>query len=948
MLFRKWLFLSLSLFLGVASAYETIEDKRNIPYLNPELAVRKTAKIRLKNGLEAYLISDPNVQDGGAALTVKAGSWDEPKEAEGMAHFLEHMLFLGTEKYPDEAEYDSYLSRFRGQANAFTYSDITAYLFSIKMEGFKGALDRFASFFQKPLFNPSGVNREVNAIDQEFRMNAEKDSFLRLQVLKEMASPDHPFSRFNSGNKDSLKTVSQAELIAWYDTHYSADRMRLWLFSSLPLEEMEALVEEEFGSIPDRKVESTVYPDALFLESEKGKWVKMRPIQEERMLSLVWELPESLSVAVEEKPWTLVAWVLGNEGEGSLLAQLKKEGLALGLCAGDLGLSEKKRLFFIDIPLTPKGEKEWPLVAERVFQAINRLKAEGISEPLFNSIRALQVQNFEWASPQDVFSDAMSNAFIQAYESLETYPEATAVVEKYDPAKIKAFLDLLTPKKAIFITLNPDLKDPKAYAKVAKWTATPYSVESFDLAPLENAKPHPAITVPRPNPFLPADFSLKMAHSGKTWDATVSPELIEDSAKGKIYFLADGFYEVPEAYLSFEVKTPYVTGKIPKSMALRDLWIKLYEEAIAGKLYEAKLAGVDVTIDEADEGIRVVISGFSDKLPLILEFLIDNLSLPHLNEADFDRMHADLTREYRNFKLDSPVSQAVEVFKGAVSHPYASKQARLASLKRVNYDGFTRFKDHVWDRNYTEGVLLGNLLKEEAKAYWNSWSKGLKGKGYLAKDRKEVKIEGLSQSKGPFKMVRSTEAKGNAFFLAIEEEGFSPNERNIQQLMQQALDKSYFRELRTKQQTGYLIATSAEDMKDHLFTLFVIQSANYRPEELLWRTESFLEQFVRSLPENFTEEDFTTAKEALKLQLQEKPKSIDKFGALVVKLAFDRKGDFDWMKKRIDALTPLTYKEFLQRTQEVVGRENRRRLAVFIEGKDKSGFKFHNFNKLDK
>jgi secreted Zn-dependent insulinase-like peptidase len=310
-------------------------------------------------------------------------------------------------------------------------------------------------------------------------------------------------------------------------------------------------------------------------------------------------------------------------------------------------------------------------------------------------------------------------------------------------------------------------------------------------------------------------------------------------------------------------------------------------------------------------------------------------------------MLADLTREYRNFKLDSPVSQAVEVFKGAVMDPYASKQARLASLKRVTFESFSRFKDHLWDRTYTEGVLLGNLLKEEAKGYWNSWSKGLKGKGYLAKDRKEVTVEGLSQKLGPYKIVKPTDAKGNVFFLAIEEDHFSPQERNFQQLMQQALDKAFFRELRTKQQTGYLVATSAEELKDHLFTLFVIQSATYRPEELLWRVESFLEQFTRALPENFTEEDFKAAKEALKLQLQEKPKSIDKFGALVVKLAFDRKGDFEWMKKRIDALSTLTYAQFLDRTKEVVGRDNKKRLAVFIDGKEKTGFKFHNFIKAN-
>ena len=80
------------------ASYQEIPDASELPLLNPDLKERKTAKLRLQNGLEILLISDPGIDQSSASMAVSAGSWDDPAEYPGMAHFCEHMLFLGTEK----------------------------------------------------------------------------------------------------------------------------------------------------------------------------------------------------------------------------------------------------------------------------------------------------------------------------------------------------------------------------------------------------------------------------------------------------------------------------------------------------------------------------------------------------------------------------------------------------------------------------------------------------------------------------------------------------------------------------------------------------------------------------------------------------------------------------------------------------------------------------------
>lgn len=86
-------------------------------------------------------------------------------DLQGLAHFCEHLLFMGTEKYPKENDYNQYLAEHSGFSNAFTGVENTNYYFEIGHEYLGGALDRFAQFFISPLFSASCTERELRAVD---------------------------------------------------------------------------------------------------------------------------------------------------------------------------------------------------------------------------------------------------------------------------------------------------------------------------------------------------------------------------------------------------------------------------------------------------------------------------------------------------------------------------------------------------------------------------------------------------------------------------------------------------------------------------------------------------------------------------------------------------------------------------------------------------------------
>eukprot|EP00571_Detonula_confervacea_P002850 CAMPEP_0172329606 /NCGR_PEP_ID=MMETSP1058-20130122/60967_1 /TAXON_ID=83371 /ORGANISM="Detonula confervacea, Strain CCMP 353" /LENGTH=1213 /DNA_ID=CAMNT_0013046787 /DNA_START=164 /DNA_END=3805 /DNA_ORIENTATION=+ len=258
---------------------ETVVLANDSEFIKSDPDKRQYRAITLPNQLTVLLASDPNTDVEAASVHVRAGHFDDPANRAGLAHFHEHMLFLGTGKYPKENDYEEFLGKNGGMSNAYTDMEDTNYYFNVspgeeKVAGtssaLAGALDRFAQFFISPLFDQSMLERELRAVNSEYLNGRTADNWRSFQLLKHGSSADHPFSKFGCGNYNTLTdggdasledeedsdelnfgggTSPRENLIEFWTDKYHSGNIRLCVVGRASLDDLQKTVETVFGPV---------------------------------------------------------------------------------------------------------------------------------------------------------------------------------------------------------------------------------------------------------------------------------------------------------------------------------------------------------------------------------------------------------------------------------------------------------------------------------------------------------------------------------------------------------------------------------------------------------------------------------------------------------------------------------------------------------------------------
>ena len=239
---------------------------------------REYGQVLLSNGIVATLVHDQTLTRSSCALAVNVGASADPDDFPGLAHFTEHMLFLGTEKYPVENHYKDILNQNGGSSNASTSMEATVYKFDVNHEHFTTCLDIFSQFFKKPLLSACSAEREIKAVDAEDSKNRTLDGRRTLQILKCLIHPSSPYAKYSTGNIHTLargdpeahsETVRLA-MVEFYEQWYRSEQMGLALVGPQPLEELEALAVSMFSDVLHRTLPRAPDPPPRKEEGRAG------------------------------------------------------------------------------------------------------------------------------------------------------------------------------------------------------------------------------------------------------------------------------------------------------------------------------------------------------------------------------------------------------------------------------------------------------------------------------------------------------------------------------------------------------------------------------------------------------------------------------------------------------------------------------------------------------
>ncbi|XP_028421787.1 nardilysin isoform X1 [Perca flavescens] len=877
-----------------------------------------------------------------AALCVGVGSFSDPSDLPGLAHFLEHMVFMGSEKYPSENGFDAFLKKHGGSDNASTDCERTIFQFDVQRKSFKEALDRWAQFFICPLMIRDAIDREVEAVDSEYQLAKPSDSHRKEMLFGSLAKPGHPMGKFCWGNAETLKHEPKKKKInvykrlrAFWKKHYSAHYMTLAVQSKEKLDTLEKWVREVFSKVPNNALSKPDFSDMLdpFDTPAFNKLYRVVPVRKVHALNITWALPPQEKY-YRVKPLHYISWLIGHEGTGSILSVLRKKCWALALFGGnsETGFDQNSTysIFSISITLTDEGFHNFYEVTHLVFQYLKMLQTLGPQQRIYEEIQKIEANEFhyqEQIDPIEYAEDICENMQLFPKEDFLTGDQ---LMFEFDPEVINGALSLLTPEKANLMLLSPEHEGQCPLRE--KWFGTQYSVEDTQQEWMErwtgNLEPNSELTLPAENKFIATDFTLKPSDCPDT----EFPVRIAESDRGCLWYKKDNKFKIPKAYIRFHLISP-VIQQSAKNVVLFDLLVNILCHNLAEPAYEAEVAQLEYKLVAGEHGLVIKVKGFNHKLPLLFHLIIDHLADFSASPDVFSMFAEQLKKTYFNIlikpeKLGKDVRLLIlEHSRWSMVEKYQALTAGLTSNELMD------FSRNLKAELYAEGLVQGNFNSAESEQFLQYVTEKLQFSKLPAEVPVIFRVVELPLKHHICKVKSLNKGDANSEVTVYYQSGLKLlREHTLMELLVMHMEEPCFDFLRTKETLGYHVYPTCRNTSGVLgFSVTVeTQATKFNTELVELKIEEFLASFGEML-NSLTKEAFNTQVTALvKLKECEDThlgEEVDRNWAEVLTQQFV----FDRLNREIEALKQMTRAELVSWFKEHRG-QNSRKLSVHVVG----------------
>lgn len=883
-----------------STTQSAIQNPEQVTIIKSPNDDRQYAAMLLPNGLQVVLVSDPSLENSAASLAVGVGSAHDPKDQLGLAHYLEHMLFLGTEKFPEPDGFMKYTQANGGMTNAFTAYERTNYLFQINAGKFDEALDRFSDYFKTPTFDPHFSDKERNAVNNEWSLQKAQDGWNLYALQGFTANPENPSAKFSIGNLDTLKdkpdSKLQDALKDFYNTYYSANIMKLTLVGKQSLPELKAFAEKHFASIPNKNI---AMPDVTvpgLTKAEMGKSIHYKPIKDLKVLYVDFPI-KSNKQEWYLKPNEFIHSLISSEEPGTLGEQLRTRGL-VKMVAADIDAESYGPDGFLRVQaeLTDAGVQKQDEILAAIFSYIDLIKREGLNSNYYRELQAMRAKDFANAPKPEPLDQAVNLTMAQFEYPVENLLNADYVYERYDAKAIKTLLAQLDERKARvwYVSPNEKAETPVPFfdgkysirdisrEEFARWDALEKTYK-FNLPPLND------LFTDAPAPIV-ENLYLK-------------PHQVISQAGVEAYLTHPEFYREDKGQLSLQINVDFAKSS-PRQAVLASLVNEVYNKQNMTLIDRAGRASLGVNLRlTVTNSQGIFISGYTTKHEQLLTQLLKNFVELPVTDQWFAEAKDSVEKGLLNSKKNHVFRQLFgDLGRVTVKNGY-SEDEQLAALQAITKADVIAYQDAVKKNallrlfavgNYTEaqvkhfaqtaaGILPGTRLPENRTV--NSYTIPAAGKLVAFKDDVELADSAVLQAW--FGSKKSDDEKAQ---LAV---------------LNALFGNAFFMQLRTHEQLGYVVVSSEYPVDDVPGFIMLVQSSNTDLPGIKARMDKFRKDYLAELKATDAAE-IEQAKQAMIANVLQKPTDFYAEAELYTGEFWNGKYQFDARDRYLAALKKVT------------------------------------------
>ena len=829
---------------------------------------REYRTFMLDNQMEVITVSDPNLKQSAVTLSVGVGQYQDPIEFQGLAHFLEHMIFMGSEKYPVPDEFMAFVTENGGKTNAYTAQQQTTYLFSIDSKQLSPALDRLSSAIKQPLFDQTMVQKEINAVNSEWLTHRQSDQFVQQRVAANTGNLSHPRVQLGVGNLTTLNKDESAlltELNTFHNNYYSANLMKLVLVGNQTPEQLAKLAKQYFANIENKGIERPINLVNAYQEKHLGKHIFVKSKVKVPTLVIEFAMPNNTA------DWSLQAnaylqKLLSSQEDGALLPVLTEKGLIqFGNVSFAPNVWGNSGSAFIQFVLTEQGLKEQEVILASTFKYLSKVTQQGITKAHFEELKGLLNIQFE-----DFRAPPALNLAMMLASSIYDIPAKHLIDYRYqakafDATAIRSLAALFTPEKARIYHINPNEKiDTELVYADGGYRVT--DISSQELSDWQQQSL--TVSLAKAQALEQEDIT-EFALDG---DYSVPRKIYSESGM-QVFYSQSTHHKGREGVLNVAINSP----EPPKSAEhlvnaslLNIIFIKENQ-----KVLQRAQQRNGIMISPAPNGAGNMVFrlfGRSNKQFKLANKLTEQFKQLEMSEDEFKTaltLYKNSLESLGEVKLaDQLAFYAMGLTRRA---PYLFSLASIKkALNNVTLSSVKAMHSKILANNFVDIYAHGNFAPEK-----------------LIEFAKQTRSSLGESNMTPWYMVSSFVVKqGSAVVkkVNVKQDGVGlidtyiyPHKSNKVLAQLHLLNKlsstPLFKELRTNQQVGYVVKSFEENIHDYPALSVMIVSDNTNLQQLKDRIEAFQIGFYRSLM-NVDEQIFNQLIESVVEELTKKPENI--------------------------------------------------------------------------